>query len=132
MKTIRIEDYLNETAPKANVKCKPEDEDRLREAAMYCCFTAVAVSGEQFLSPSDIRDLLGSHYGFEPTVSTAGEIELDLSMEYKLYEIMGRPTVALSQVRERHGELHPAVKPAIERRFSVAVGRGCGLARKAP
>lgn len=124
MKTIRIEDYLNETAPKAYVACRPQDEDLLREAAMYCCFTAVEVSGEQFLSPRDVRDLLDSHYGFEATVSTADEIELDLSMECKLYEIMGRPTVALSQVRERHSESHPAVKPTIERLFSAAVGRG--------
>ncbi|MCZ7862487.1 hypothetical protein O9X98_14025 [Agrobacterium salinitolerans] len=123
MKTIRIEDYLNETAPKAYVTCKAEDEDRLREAAMYCCFTAVEASGLQFLSPRDIQDLLGSHYGFEATISKEGEIELDLSMEYKLYEVMGRPTVALSQVMERHGESHPAVKADIERRFSKGVGR---------
>ncbi|MCV9964155.1 hypothetical protein OIU34_19925 [Pararhizobium sp. BT-229] len=124
MKTIRIEDYLNETAPKAYVACKPEDEDRLREAAMYCCFTAVELSGEQFLSPRDIRDLLGSHYDFEAADTGAGEIELDISMEYKRYEIMGRPTVALSQVRTRHAATHPRVKADIERRFSATVGRG--------
>lgn len=124
MKTIRIEDYLNETAPKAYVTCNPEDESRLREAAMYCCFTAVDLSGEQFLSPRDIRDLLGRHYGFEAEETAADEIELDLSMEYKCYEIMGRPTVALSEVRERHAAAHPRVKADIERRFSAAVGRG--------
>jgi hypothetical protein len=124
MKTIRIDDYLNETAPKAYLACNPEDEDRLREAAMYCCFTAVEVSGEQFLSPRDIRDLLGDHYGFSEARAVADEIELDLSMEAKSYEIMGRPTVALPLVRDHHSKSHPAVKVDIERRFSAAVGRG--------
>jgi hypothetical protein len=124
MKTIRIGDYLNETAPKAFASCNPDDEAWLREAAMYCCFTAIEMSGEQFLTPRDIRDLLVRHYGFQPTISMADEVELDLSLEQKTYEIMGRPTVALSGVRDRHTASHPTVKPDIALRFSAAVGRG--------
>ncbi|MCS4090246.1 hypothetical protein [Rhizobium sp. BK176] len=124
MQTIRIEDYLNETAPKAYVACDFDDEARLREAAMYCCFTAIEVSGEQFLTPRDIRDLLVRHYGFHPAVAASNERELDISLEQKTYEIMGRPTMALSGVRDRHASSNPSVKPDITLRFSAAVGRG--------
>jgi hypothetical protein len=124
MKTIRIEDYLNETASKAYVSCNSDDESRLREAAMYCCFTAIEISGEQFLTPRAIRDLLVRHYGFEPAVAGSDDVELDISLEQKNYEIMGRPTVALSGVKDRHTVTHPTVKPDIALRFSAAGGRG--------
>ncbi|MBY3157292.1 hypothetical protein HFO56_33750 [Rhizobium laguerreae] len=124
MTTIRIEDYLNETAPEAYVSCDPGDEARLREAALYCCFTAVELAGEQFLSPGDIRDLLVRHYGFRPVTTESCDVELDVSMEQKLYKIMGRPTVALSAFRDRHAASHPTVRPDIDLRFSAAVGRG--------